>query len=134
MHFTREQLLHSVNDATRKLNPDLYPVARPQNTQREHDERGQKETPPLAGSSRSVGYRITIISVRTKLVDGHDNLRTGAKPLVDRIATWLSYSDDSHPDLEWTYAQVVLPEQQGTIVKIQQITKKQAEKNKATIQ
>ena len=71
----------------------------------------------LDKSTSGVEYRILIISCRTKLVDGHDNIRTMYKQLVDAITATLRFASDSNPRLHWEYGQVIGGEP-GTIVKI----------------
>lgn len=65
-----------------------------------------------------LGYRITILSMRRRLVDEHDNLPAAHKPLVDRITQSLGFKSDSDPRLEWNYSQVVIKGRPGTIVQI----------------
>lgn len=64
-----------------------------------------------------VVHHVTIISMRRKLADAHDNLRTGAKPLADCIASYLGL-DDADPAITWEYGQLVTTGPEGTIVKI----------------
>lgn len=97
----------------RKVNPL---VGLP-DSQRKSNQRSQSKDPKLDKSSNSVGYCIAIISCRKKLVDAHDNLRTGAKPLVDAITASLGFASDNNSRLAWEYGQLVSNDQ-GTIVKI----------------
>lgn len=91
---------------------------------------GQKSEPVRRGKGEDRGvekvrtrlaYRITIVSMRRRLVDEHDNLRAAYKPLVDRITTALRFFTDSDPRLEWNYSQVVIRGRPGTIVQIDPI-------------
>lgn len=68
-----------------------------------------------------MGYRISIISFRKKLVDEHDNLRMGCKPLVDAITRSLGFSSDDNPRLHWEYQQCKTEGRLGTLVKIEAI-------------
>lgn len=95
-----------------------------ENPQREHHQRRQSKDPALAGSPTSLGYCVSIISLRLKLVDGHDNLRTGAKPLVDAIANTLGFSNDSDERLTWEYFQFRTEGEEATLVKIQPVETK----------
>lgn len=97
----------------RKVNP----LAGLPNPQRKPNQRGQSQDHKLEESTGGVGYCITIISCRKKLVDAHDNLRTGAKPLVDAITSTLGFASDDNPRLAWEYGQFISSDQ-GTIVKI----------------
>ena len=94
------------------------------NPERKHDKRREGEAKGLEECQIILGYCITIISARRRLVDGHDNLRTGAKPLVDAIAKSLGFSDDSDSRLIWQYQQFVTAGDVGTAVVIQSITSK----------
>lgn len=96
---------------------DGAPVARLPNPERQPNKRSQSQDCQLDKSTRGVGYRITLISLRRKLVDGHDNLRTGAKPIVDCITRSLGFASDDNPRLQWEYAQVI-SDRPGTIVRI----------------
>ncbi len=111
------------NEACRKRNPHIFgsaSVAGLQNPQRQPNQRSQGEDRQLEKSTRGVGYRITLVSLRSKLVDAHDNLRTGCKPLVDALTASLGFASDDNPRLEWMYAQAVCANE-GTIVKIEEV-------------
>lgn len=110
----------NASESFRKLNPQLFgalgamgSAKRQQNKRRESEDSGVESVPA------SVGYRVTLISCRRKLVDAHDNLRTGAKPLVDRITQWLGFASDSDPRIEWCYEQFRTRGTTGTIVLIE---------------
>lgn len=104
------------------LQPDGSWAKRPramgamENPQRKPDQRGESKDCGMVAGPKGVGYCITIISMRRRLVDAHDNLRTGAKPLVDRIAAWLGYRDDSDAALHWQYEQLRTTGPEGVIV------------------
>lgn len=107
------------SESFRKLNPHLYPLAELDCAKRERNERSEGENSGVESVSKSVAYRITLISIRKRLVDAHDNLRTGHKPLVDRITQWLKFASDSDPRLEWNYEQFTTRGRPGTIVLIE---------------
>lgn len=90
-----------------------------ENPKRQPNQRSEEENRGLVPVQTRLGYRVTIISLRKRLVDGHDNLRTGAKPLVDRITDFLGFRDDSDSALSWEYAQVKTTGQEGTVVVIE---------------
>lgn len=116
MRLTDEQLREMLKrPSIAKANPDLGGLPNPK---REPDLGRRSEDRQLEKSTRGVGYRITIISLRRKAVDGHDNLRTGAKPLVDCITRSLGFASDDNPRLQWEYGQVI-SKRPGTIVKIE---------------
>jgi hypothetical protein len=48
--------------------------------------------------------RVVITRIAPRQLDGHDNLRSGAKGLVDGVADWLGVPD-SDPRIQWDYAQ-----------------------------
>ncbi len=101
-------------------NPHLFgPLARLEKSERKSDKRGESKDSSLERSKDGVGFRITLLMVRKRLVDGHDNLRWGAKPLVDAITASLGFRDDADPRLAWDYHQVKSDGRQGTIVKIE---------------
>lgn len=113
-------------DELRKLFPHISqdciertcPVVGLPDTQRQPDQRSEKQVGKLEKGSESVGYRVTLISIRSKRVDAHDNLRTGAKPLVDAITRSLGFTTDDTDKLEWNYHQII-GEPRGTMVLIQ---------------
>lgn len=88
------------------------------NSQRQPNERGRSQDPRVEESPAGLGYRVTIISMRRRRVDGHDNLRTGAKPLVDCITSTLGFASDDDPRLEWCYEQLTTGGPEGTAVLI----------------
>lgn len=109
-----------VSESVKRLNPAVFAVAGIPDPERQSRERCEGQDCQLEAGSRGVGYRVTIVSVRKRTVDAHDNLRTGAKPLVDAITRSLGFHSDDDPRLVWEYGQV-LGTRGGTIVKIEQI-------------
>lgn len=96
-------------------------VAGLQDPKREPDQRSKIQDRQLEKGPKRMAIRVSIISVRKRFVDEHDNLRTGAKPLVDAITTSLGFTSDNDPRLHWEYGQV-LGTKAGTIVKIEAIS------------
>ena len=86
----------------------------------ESDGRGEGQNSPLEESPPSVGYRITITSYRTRLLDERDNKASAAKQLADIITEWLGFSSDDHPRLEWHDHQIK-SKTHGTHVLIEQV-------------
>lgn len=72
------------------------------------------------GREKRLVYRVHIISVRSRLLDG-DNLTTGAKFLRDAIAESLGLDDAEGAGIEFEYSQCLTRGEQGTIVKIEQV-------------
>lgn len=108
------------SESVKRRNPHLYPVAGLSNPIREQDRRRQGEDRQLDKSKEGVCYCVTIISIRSRLVDQHDNLRTGCKPLVDLITNYLGFANDDNPRLLWRYGQV-LSQTKGTVVVIERL-------------
>lgn len=106
------------SESVKRLNPDLYGLGGLRHPERKPDKRGEVEDSELAESPRGVGFRIVIISLRAKLADVHDNLRQGAKPLVDAICNSLGFASDSDPRLVWEYHRVA-GQPHGTIILIE---------------
>ena len=108
------------SESYRKRNPHLFrPVDSLVQSKRECGERCEGEDRGVGEVQTGLGFRITLISCRTRLVDGHDNLRTGLKPLVDRITEWIGFKSDSDKRLEWCYEQIRTAGHTGTIVLIE---------------
>lgn len=108
------------SESYRKRNPHLFsPVGGLVQSERERGKRCQGEDKRVGEVQEGVGFRITLISMRPRLVDGHDNLRTGLKPLVDRITEWIGFESDSDKRLEWNYEQFRTNGRTGTIVHIE---------------
>lgn len=106
------------SEAFKKLNPHIYGVARLPDPERKQNQRSQSEAGKLESGEERMAFCISIISLRSRLVDEHDNLRTGAKPLVDSITESLGFDNDNHPGLIWRYGQV-LSQTKGTVVVIE---------------
>lgn len=80
---------------------------------------GSKAPRPKRGKGK-VAIVVTIIRCGAKELDD-DNLRTGAKPLRDSIATSLGV-DDADPRVRWEYGQIIGTNgSAGTIVKVESI-------------
>lgn len=58
-----------------------------------------------AASGQGAVVRVGILCILPRLMDEHDNLRAGCKPLVDAIAASLGVPDN-HPGVEWFYGQM----------------------------
>lgn len=108
----------NVSESVKRRNPHLFGMAGLPDPKRERSKPRQNKDPELEKSTRGVGYRVTIVSVRKRFIDAHDNLRTGSKALVDAITRTLGFSSDDNPRLQWEYGQV-LGTKCGTIVKIE---------------
>lgn len=107
------------SESFKRRNPTLYPVGGLSNPKRQPNQRSQSEDRQLDKSREGVAYCVTIISLRRKLVDGHDNLRSGAKSLVDQITRSLGFASDDNPRLSWQYGQLRTDGEQGTAVVIE---------------
>lgn len=117
MNLTYEQLQSLLKrPSMRDANPHLATVDNPQ---RQSNQRRESQDRCVESSENSLGYCVTIISFRKRLVDGHDNLRTGAKPLVDQITEWLGFASDDNQRLTWQYSQVRTDGEPGTLVVVQ---------------
>lgn len=93
------------------------PVAGLQDPQRQPNQRRQGQDRQLDKSTEGVAIRVSIISIRKRRCDEHDNLKTGAKPLVDAITYSLGFQSDDDRRLQWDYHQVI-GKPEGTIVVI----------------
>jgi hypothetical protein len=101
----------------RAINPHLFVLAPLSHPVRQPDKRSQSENRGVEKGKGGVGYSVAIISCRERLCDEHDNLRTGAKPLVDSITESLGLKDDADKRISWEYGQVKSGNE-GTIVRI----------------
>lgn len=111
----------NVSASVKRRNPDLYPVAGLPDSQRQSDQRREGQDRQLDKGTAGVEYRITIVSFRRRLVDRHDNLPTGCKPLCDQITASLGFASDDNPRLHWEYQQMKTAGKPGTLVKIDTI-------------
>lgn len=68
--------------------------------------RRQSEDCQLVESKEGMAYRISLIVVSRRRMDGHDNLRTALKPIVDSITESLGFKSDDDPRLSWRYNQI----------------------------
>lgn len=85
------------------------------------DQRGKAQDPELGGRPAGVGFSITLIVFCRRKMDQHDNLRSACKPLVDRITETLGFRSDDDPRLSWHYDQVITSEEEGCLVKIEEL-------------
>jgi len=106
----------------KRLNPHLFGLGavvaaqhKPQ-PRRALDQDAQRQP----RSKGSLGFCVTLISCRRRLVDEHDNLRHGLKPICDCVAYALGL-DDADPRVRWQYGQVVTRGEQGVMVRIEQL-------------
>lgn len=111
----------NVSESTKRLNPELFGVGRPQVNQSQ-----PTVVPPLASSAQPRKGRkstmvvcVHIISFCRRLLD-EDNSIAGAKFLRDAIAKSLGCSD-ADPRITWNYSQIKTKGQQGVAVKIELI-------------
>lgn len=122
MKFTLNEILSTKVGQTEKARRELGLVGPLPDQEREQKPRSSlvaKPFRPKRGKG-SVAVVVTIVRCGAKTLDD-DNLRTGAKPLRDAIATTLGI-DDGDPRVKWEYGQVAGTEgQQGTIVRIERI-------------
>ncbi len=51
------------------------------------------------------GLMVTLTRIAPRELDGHDNLRTAMKPLVDSITDLVGLKNDRDPRITWNYAQ-----------------------------
>ena len=118
-----KELPKNVSESVRKRNPELYgpDLGRLANPKRQQSQRSQSQDRVVESGQTSMAYRVFIVSIRKKLVDEHDNLRTGAKPLVDTISATLGF-DDADPRISWEYGQIKTTGKPGTIIKIERIS------------
>lgn len=83
--------------------------------------RRQSQDCRVEGPAPRVGYRISLIQFRRRLLDEHDSMRFAVKPTVDNITRFLGYPSDDHPNLHWEYGQTLTKGSEGTAVKIEVI-------------
>jgi hypothetical protein len=102
----------------KRLNPHLLapiPAKKP-----EPKDRSAGNDSGVAARTQSMGYAITIVQFRKRLLDSHDNMRFACKPLVDAITKQLGFTDDADKRLEWRYEQTQNKHLFGTLVKVEQ--------------
>lgn len=85
------------------------------------DRRTAGEDCRVESAARRVGFCISLIQHRRRLLDEHDSLRFAVKPLVDAITDWLGFQHDNDPRLRWEYAQIQTRATEGVVVKIEPI-------------
>lgn len=109
-----------VSETIKRLNPAVFGMGALPDPKRKPDQRRKSQDRQLEEGEASVGFRIVIISCRSRMADIHDNLRQGAKPLVDAICHSLGFASDSDPRLQWEYRQIT-GKPYGTIVLIERV-------------
>lgn len=104
----------------KRLNPHLFGVGQVVPAQHKSNPGRALEQNSQGQQSRKNGvvYRVTLVSYRCRLVDAHDNLRHGFKPLTDSIAASLGL-DDADKRIRWEFGQVESRGQNGVAVKIE---------------
>lgn len=114
-------LSETLKQRIRRDNPTVFgPVGRVETNSTKRtavqalDSRVQK---PESGT-KGVGIRITLITLRKRLLDKHDAVAYACKPLTDAIAKSLGV-DDNDKRLEWEYLQVKTTGTEGVMVKIE---------------
>ncbi len=117
MGINFNELPAKVQDRIRRDNPDVFRpmearVAEP------NRERGVQNQEPEKREN-GVRFCITLIAIRRRLLDSHDNARSALKPLVDRITEWLGFRSDSDERLIWEYGQQKTEGTEGVMVKIE---------------
>ena len=70
------------------------------------------------GGKSGVVVRVTIVAVRKRLLDSHDNAKSACKSLVDAISASLGIADND-PRVAWEISQVETKGSEGTMVKIE---------------
>lgn len=104
----------------KRLNPHLFGVGAVVTSQHQpHPGRAlEQNSQRQQGRKSGVVYRVTLVSYRRRLVDAHDNLRHGFKPLTDSIAASLNL-DDADKRIQWEFGQVKSSGKSGVAVKIE---------------
>jgi hypothetical protein len=81
----------------------------------------EKDAPAEHSRQAGVEYRVSIISCRYRIQDD-DNSEAGNKALRDAIAEWLRI-DDGDKRIRFIYGQVLAGHDEGTIVKIERLSR-----------
>lgn len=89
---------------------------KPKSNQRSEGQNSQLESRPP-----SLGYRVTLVQCRRRMLDSHDNMRTAVKPLVDAITETLGFKSDDDPRLKWEYGQCETRGSEGVIVRVEEL-------------
>jgi hypothetical protein len=111
------ELNPNTKDRIRRDNPDVFrPLAAEKS--KSVGQRRCKDS-ELERGPESVRYCVTLIALRRRLLDSHDNARSAMKPLVDKITDWLGFKSDADERIIWQYAQVKSDGPQGVAVLIQ---------------
>lgn len=114
-------LSETLKQRIRRDNPTLFnPVGRVETNspKRPAVQALDNRVPKPASSTKSVGLRITLVTLRKRLLDKHDAVAYACKPLTDAIAKSLGI-DDADKRLEWEYLQVKTTGTEGVMVKIE---------------
>lgn len=100
------------------INPQLFSLGKMETSK-------PKQTAPRALDSGVEKHQasqnrvvISIIQLRRRVLDTHDNARSACKPLVDAISATL-HIDDADPRVRWQYGQVQTTGELGVIVKVE---------------
>lgn len=89
------------------LPKDFYGPVREMETKKSksHQGRAGQNSDVASGQGRG-GFRIQLIQLRRRLLDGHDNMRSACKPAVDRITHRLGFTSDNDERIVWEYHQL----------------------------
>ena len=104
------------SESFKARNPHLYPVRTVQAKVAQSDHGGEGQNPELEKGEARVAYRVSLVVLRRRLMDSHDNLPFSLKPIADAIAESLGRDDK---DITWEYGQQKTEGQQGVVVKIE---------------
>ncbi len=72
------------------------------------------ETPAVG-----VGFRISLVQCRHRLLDAHDSMPFSLKATVDEITRFIGYTADNDPRLHWEYSQTLTKGPEGVLVRIE---------------
>jgi len=119
------KLPNDVSESVKRLNPGLYlgsvAAHKPkQNQGRTLVEVFQEEERRRSGLGKSGPVLAIALVFSTRRRLDLDNAIAGAKPLRDAIARWFGL-DDNDDTIEWTYGQVRITGQEGTIVRVERL-------------
>ena len=109
------------SESYRKRNPDHFPMAGLCPEKSEPVQRRKGQDCGVEASKGSVRYSIVFVVFRRKKLDGFENQPFALKALKDRVTTWLGFSNDEDPRLEWRCWQIQSDTVKGTHILIQRI-------------
>lgn len=113
------KLPENVSESVKRLNPDLFVGAMvPAIGESQPGRALVKDVSRREERPEGMAFRVVLVSHRKRLLDEHDNLRHGMKPLVDAITETLGFKSDADPRLTWEYAQVRTSGPEGVSVMI----------------